>query len=554
MAQSNYCPHCMTTFLSDEEGCPNLGCARLRPETGWAVVLGEGDVLDRHYRIDRALAVGGAGLCYLAREVDDAGEPKPPELAIKVLYAQRDSGPFLRRLANEAQILQDLDHPNIVECRGFVHRVGHAPYLVTLFERGGSLADHVEEHGPLPAVSAAGILVQVLMALCVAHDRGIVHRDLKPQNVLLRERVEPEEIPMVRVVDFGIAKLSGGAGVGLTTVGSFVGTPEYAAPEQFSGGLATPATDVYAVGALLHYLLLGRPPIRFSHRMDIAHSYEEMRTQIPPQLPRDLGPDDEVRGLQRVLDQTMLPDPAARATARRVIDALSQLPGVEPSLRALPPVPPPSVRSPAVVSAPPPTLGGGEASETIVAWMGTDARETVLETQAPLDPVPLHEAPQPVQEAPQALGLDDLFSFSEPAPPPPAPSPPPLAFAPPAPAVRPEPIAPPVSWEPISPRSLPKPLPDRAKPLLELLGNVSRADRGPVVARLGGLAESDLKASVRGLSVAGTTGQRRGAVLAIAALERREWLDIALKLRADRDPSVGQCSEEVLRSFGVEER
>ena len=79
-------------------------------------------MLDRHYVIERALAVGGAGLTYLAREVGPAGEPAGPKLAIKVLYQQRDKGDFLRRLANEAQILQELAHSHIVECRGFVHR------------------------------------------------------------------------------------------------------------------------------------------------------------------------------------------------------------------------------------------------------------------------------------------------------------------------------------------------------------------------------------------------------------------------------------------------
>jgi serine/threonine-protein kinase len=184
-------------------------------------------------QITRALAVGGSGLCYLAREIDDHGEPQPPDLAIKVLYAERYSGPFLRRLATEAQILQDLNHENIVECRGFVHRSGHAPYLITLYERGGSLADYVDARGPLPPVIAAGVLRQILLALSEAHQRGVVHRDLKPQNVLLREQVEDHETPRVRVVDFGIAKVAG-SNAGLTTVGSFVGTPEYAAPEQFA--------------------------------------------------------------------------------------------------------------------------------------------------------------------------------------------------------------------------------------------------------------------------------------------------------------------------------
>ena len=531
MARSNYCPQCMTTFVTEEVRCPNLGCARARPDGGWAIVMGEGDVLDRHYRIQRPLAVGGAGLCYLALEIDDEGEAQPPDLAIKVLYAQRDSGPFLRRLANEAQILQDLDNDHIVECRGFVQRTGHAPYLVTLYERGGSLADHVESQGTLDPTRAAGVIVQILHALCVAHERGVVHRDLKPQNVLLRERVAVGVIPRIRVVDFGIAKVSGAMGAGLTSVGSFVGTPEYAAPEQFSGGLATPATDVYAVGALLYFLLLGRSPIRFSHRMDIAHSYEEMRTQIPPKLPPELGTSREVAVLQAVLDQTMTQGPGDRATAREVIATLERLPGVQaPELP--PPSGPTSVRGPAL-STPLPTTLGGESSETIVAWMGKDAVEVKHDEGSD-------------------LSLDDLFGFHE-APaveePPRRPRPGPQAAEQPPPR---PPRRAAVTWEPEEPRSLPSPLPNRAKPLLDLLGRVRAADRGPLIRDLEALPESDLSVA-RALAVAGTPGQKRGVLLLLAAESRREWADLAESMLRDRDPDVRTCAEQSLRMLGLDD-
>ncbi|MEQ1503613.1 MAG: serine/threonine-protein kinase, partial [Myxococcota bacterium] len=325
MTEIRYCGRCLSTFDGDPGACPNLACGANKPGAGWGVVLAEGDLLDRRYRVERCLAVGGAGLTYLAREVDGADRPIGPRVAIKVLYTARASGPFLRRLSTEAQILQELAHENIVELRGFVHRAGSEPYLVTRFEEGGSLAQHVERSGPQTPRVAAGVLRQVLLGLDVAHQRGVVHRDLKPDNVLLAEEVGPETVPRIRVADFGIAKVAGGMDK-LTRMGAFVGTPEYAAPEQFEGQTPTPATDVFAAGALFAYLLLGHPPFAFSHRGDIETSYEELLNQLPFQLPPIAGADAPThRVLQQVIDHTMVLDPAARWTIHQVLGALSPL-------------------------------------------------------------------------------------------------------------------------------------------------------------------------------------------------------------------------------------
>jgi len=271
------------------------------------------------------LAVGGAGLTYLAREIDAYGSAIEPDLAIKVLYTSRAEGSFLRRLSNEAQILQELDHDNIVTCMGFVQRVGTEPYLVTLFEKGGNLQGFIERSGPVSPRVAAGILLQVLLALDVAHQRGVVHRDLKPDNVLLREIVPQNTVPHVRLTDFGIAKISGGLSSQLTQHGSFVGTPEYAAPEQFRGKDATAATDVFATGGLLLYLLTGRPPFAFQQRTDITAAYKEVLAALPPRLEHVDGSASELKVLQTVIDHTMIDDPKKRWTIYQVITRLRQL-------------------------------------------------------------------------------------------------------------------------------------------------------------------------------------------------------------------------------------
>ncbi len=312
--EKRYCTRCLTTFEADPEQCPNLSCRRKRPRDSWGRIYREGDVFDRNYRIHRMLAVGGAGVTYVARELGPAGDEIGPLLAIKVLLAARDQGPYVRRLATEAQIIQELDHPNIVQYLGFVHRAGHSPYLITRFEAGGSLLDHMRRVGTLPVKTACGAARQICWALEKAHERGIVHRDLKPENVLLARPVEREEDAVIRVADFGIAKVQGGLGAGLTRVGAFVGTPHYAAPEQFVGGAVSEAADVYAVGALLYFTMMARHVVRFADRLDPEDSFQLLCDNLPATVVRDQDPMADVERINQVLAVAMQVDPALRCT------------------------------------------------------------------------------------------------------------------------------------------------------------------------------------------------------------------------------------------------
>ena len=287
--------------------------------------------------------MGGAGVTYRCRELDPDGLPQPPDLAVKVLHMSRSAGAFLQRLANEAQILQGLNNDHIVECLGFVQRRGHSPYLVTRFEGGGTLQDLVEEVGPLPPWTVAGICRQVLEGLAMAHRQGVIHRDLKPANVLLRARVSKTEIPQVRVADFGIAKVSGGPGAGLTRAGFFIGTPQYAAPEQFIGQPATTETDVFALGAVAMYLLTGEPHFEPPAEADMAGYHQAVLRALPPTLPKPLLRSRKGALIQRFLVGAMQPDPKERWTVARcigwldyVLDVRTQPPAKEPAARPEP--------------------------------------------------------------------------------------------------------------------------------------------------------------------------------------------------------------------------
>ncbi len=399
-AATHYCSRCLTSFAQDLTHCPNLGCRRDRPTDGWGQLIQDGEVFDRNYLIVRKLAMGGAGVTYLAKELDRGGAPTGPDLAIKVLLAHRDHGPYLKRLATEAGILRELDHPNIVQCLGFVHRAGHTPYLVTKFEPGGSLLDHLRRSGRLGIRTSAHIGRQICWALAVAHARDIVHRDLKPENVLLAGIVPVGEDPIVRVADFGIAKVEGSLGSGLTRMGAFVGTPQYAAPEQFASDRPTAATDVYAVGALLYFCIMARPVVQYADRLSLEDSLELLLQNLPPRIERPDENTDDLRRMNALLEAVMSPEPRARPSIEELDNQLATLlAGRDPVIARRapqtlePPVPGDEVNSPVV------------ATQTSRYESDEEVRKLKLPRPAPPRPLPdVGVATGPTEEA--SLTLD----------------------------------------------------------------------------------------------------------------------------------------------------
>ncbi len=169
---------------------------------------------------------------------------------------------FVQRFRAEAEAIAQLQHPNIVA----IHEVGEhegLPYFSMDFVAGRTLAEIVHE-GPLPVKRAATYLKAIAEAVHYAHQHGILHRDLKPSNVLIDAADQP------RITDFGLAKrLTSTSDFGprtsdLTLTGQVLGSPNYLAPEQAAGRQAAvgPASDVYALGAMLYHLVSGRPPFQ----------------------------------------------------------------------------------------------------------------------------------------------------------------------------------------------------------------------------------------------------------------------------------------------------
>ena len=194
------------------------------------------------------LGRGGMGWVYRAH---DAGLDR--WVAVKVLPPEfaRDSGTVARFL-REARTLARLRHPNLAA----IHAVGEDGgwrYFVMELVDGASLARRLGARGPLPWLESLDIAGQMLAALAAAHAVGIVHRDVKPANVMI------EPAGRVALVDFGLARSE--RHDNLTEHGVWVGTPDYMAPEQADGG-ATPAGDLYALGAVWFEMLAGVPPFR----------------------------------------------------------------------------------------------------------------------------------------------------------------------------------------------------------------------------------------------------------------------------------------------------
>jgi serine/threonine-protein kinase len=204
-------------------------------------------LLGERYRLVRMIGLGGMGTVWEAED-EILGRP----VAVKVLSESLAAGErAVRRFEREAEASARLSGPHIAAVYDFGRSEGR-PYIVLELVRGETLADRLTREGPLPPQEAARIATQVAEALEEAHAAGIVHRDVKPGNLMLTPAGD------VKVMDFGIAAAAWA--VRITTSGLVLGTPSYLAPEQAKGEKTTPASDVYALGAVLYEMVAGRPP------------------------------------------------------------------------------------------------------------------------------------------------------------------------------------------------------------------------------------------------------------------------------------------------------
>jgi Protein kinase domain len=223
------------------------------------------------YLLEEQIGRGGMAVVFRARD-----ERLNRLVALKILapvLAEDDA--FRQRFILESQAAAAVDDPNIIP----VYEAGEADralFIATRLVRGGDLRTLVAQHGPLSPIRAEWILSAVASALDAAHGSGLIHRDVKPANMLLETRSgRPDH---VYLTDFGVSKAALDAS-GLTGTGQFIGTVDYAAPEQIQGWHVDGRTDQYALGCSAFELLCGRPP--FFGRQLVAAMYAQV-SEPPP--------------------------------------------------------------------------------------------------------------------------------------------------------------------------------------------------------------------------------------------------------------------------------
>jgi serine/threonine-protein kinase len=201
-----------------------------------------------NYQIVAKLGAGGMGVVYKAIDIK---LDRP--VALKFLAVQAGDATHKERLLREARAASALDHVNIGTIYGIEETPEGQLFIVMAYYEGETLFHRIRR-GPLPPASAIAIAVQMAHGLAAAHAKGIIHRDIKPSNVL----ITPQNV--VKVVDFGLAKLPGGES--LTQTGSTVGTAAYMSPEQALGRELDIRTDVWSLGVVLYQMLTGVLPFR----------------------------------------------------------------------------------------------------------------------------------------------------------------------------------------------------------------------------------------------------------------------------------------------------
>ena len=226
------------------------------------------------YRIKGELGRGGMGAVYLA-EQPGLGR----EVAIKELIQSAAADPVaLKRFLQEAQVMARTSHPNLVQVHD-LELMGDANYIVLEFVRGKSLRERLNR-GSIPLPQVFAVMHGVLQALDYAHRHAIVHRDMKPENVLLSDE------GMVKVADFGIARLTDDSGIGgtATKTGTTVGTPQYMSPEQVASSKVDGRSDLYSAGIMFYELVVGQPPFTASEA-DGPFTLMAKHVQAPPKPP-----------------------------------------------------------------------------------------------------------------------------------------------------------------------------------------------------------------------------------------------------------------------------
>jgi serine/threonine protein kinase len=288
------------------------------------IELTQGGIVAGKYRLDRVIGRGGMGVVWAATHTVTR-----KLVALKLVRGEPADPDARRRFLREARAACAVKHPSVVEVHDVVELEDGSPMMVMEHLRGESFADRLQREPKLPLHEVARIMVPVISAVGTAHALGIVHRDLKPQNIFLVDGFEGA--PGVKVLDFGIAKLTSLEGdaaqtAGITNTGALLGTPCYMSPEQAFGEKDIDhRADVWALGIILYECFSGVLPTSASNigqvlKIVLTGSIPPLASVVP-----ELPP--EVTSLvDRMLSQDRARRPSDLREAKRILEACAGAP------------------------------------------------------------------------------------------------------------------------------------------------------------------------------------------------------------------------------------
>jgi serine/threonine-protein kinase len=327
-----HCPKCGLGYADEVKVCPDDGVALRADDTVAAAIPVDplvGLTLDGKYRLDERLGKGGMGTVYRATHLLIE---RP--VAIKVLNSHFvEDEEAQERFRREARAAGRLQHQNVAAVTDFGRTEDGLVYIVMELLEGRSLRDVLAREAPLDAARAVSLMLQIAAAVAAAHEARIIHRDLKPGNIFVVQRKHAP--PVVKVLDFGIAKLAADAleddeedQQTLTKVGVMIGTPRYMSPEQCDGGKMTPASDVYSLGIILYELLTGTTPFSGSTALAIAMKHSSEMPRPPREFVASIPvPLEEV--VLHALEKSPGDRPADAGAFRRELYATAERLGLE---------------------------------------------------------------------------------------------------------------------------------------------------------------------------------------------------------------------------------
>ncbi|MEZ4267003.1 MAG: serine/threonine-protein kinase [Myxococcota bacterium] len=273
------CPSC--NERTEERFCRNDGyrtvdAARFDEAKADPLV---GKVFEERYIVEELIGKGGFGAVYRGRQI-----AVDRVVAIKVLRSELcENVQVLARFQQEARAVAALKHPNIIEVYDFGQAADGGLYLVMEFLEGEPLDKRMRRAGPMDVAEVVEIGRQTLDALADAHAVGIIHRDLKPENLFVATQGRGREV--LKVLDFGIAKVADNAAAGMTLTGTgmAIGSPRYMSPEQCAAVPVVPQSDLYSLGLILYEALSGKPT--FDAATPVAYMMAHVNQVPPPPAP-----------------------------------------------------------------------------------------------------------------------------------------------------------------------------------------------------------------------------------------------------------------------------